>query len=120
MSKKRTMRKDRVASFVRLLVLSCVLCITFVTLLSQQKRLFYLNDEQKLLEAKLDQLKLEEEKRKRLLDFTQTDAYIEQFARDKLGLVKKDDIKFVAPTPTAAPVAVTNNPSVNTQETPLP
>lgn len=116
MSKKRTMRKGRIASFVRLLVLGGVLCITLVTFLGQQKQLTDLNKEHKLLEEKLAQLKLEEEKRKRLLDFTQTNEYKERFARDKLGLVKKDDIKFVAPTPTPAPVTPVENPPTNTQE----
>ena len=46
------------------------------------------------LQAQLDALRVEEERLERMLEYMQTDDYLLQYAREKLGYVFPDDIKF--------------------------
>ena len=84
--------------------------------LSQQTKLTSISEEKARLQTKLDGYKIEEERLERMLEYMQTDEYLIQYAREKLGYVFPDDIKFIddgaaiAPTPT--PFGVTDDPNL--------
>lgn len=91
--------------------------------LSQQTKLESIADEKLILQAQLDQFKVEEERLERMLEYMQTTDYMIQYAREKLGYVFEDDWKFyddtaaqeVAPkfaeTPTPVPALTTPAPT---------
>ncbi len=62
--------------------------------LSQQTKLTSIADEKKTLQTKLDQMKVDEERLERMLEYMQTTDYKIQYAREKLGYVFQDDWKF--------------------------
>ena len=62
--------------------------------LSQQTKLTSIADEKVTLQTQLDQLKVEEERLERMLEYMQTDEYLRQYAREKLGYVYPSDYKF--------------------------
>ena len=90
--------------------------------LSQQTKLSSIAAEKTTLQARLDELKIEQERLERMLEYMQTDEYLQQYAREKLGYVFPDDTKFyddatstapaTPPTPTPLPFGVTDDPSL--------
>lgn len=62
--------------------------------LSQQTQLKTIAEEKVELQADLDDLKVEEERLERMLEYMQTTDYLIQYAREKLGYVFSDDWKF--------------------------
>jgi cell division protein FtsB len=62
--------------------------------LSQQTQLRTIAEEKVALQADLDDLKVEEERLERMLEYMQTTDYLIQYAREKLGYVFTDDWKF--------------------------
>lgn len=86
--------------------------------LSQQTKLTTISEEKDTLQTQLDSVKVEEERLDRMLEYMQTDEYLIQYAREKLGYVFPDDIKFIddgsgaAATPTPAPFGVTDDPNL--------
>lgn len=92
--------------------------------LSQQTKLQSIAEEKVTLQSKLDGLKIEQERLERMLEYMQTDEYLRQYAREKLGYVFPDDTKFIddaasadpseaaAPSPTPLPFGVTDDPSL--------
>ncbi len=78
------------------IVLACIVLAGFIVgiILSQQGKLNAIKDEQKQLQAELDALKVEEQRLNQMLDYVQTDGYLLQYAREKLGYTLPDDIKF--------------------------
>ena len=62
--------------------------------LSQQTKLTAITEETAALQQQLDALKVEEERLERMLEYMQTDEYLLQYAREKLGYVFPNDIKF--------------------------
>lgn len=91
--------------------------------LSQQTKLESIAEEKAVLQSELDQLKVEEERLERMLEYMQTTDYMIQYAREKLGYVFEDDWKFyddsatsevtpkLAETPAPAPALTTPNPT---------
>lgn len=65
--------------------------------LSQQTTLASIETEKTELQAELDALRVEEERLERMLEYMQTDEYLMQYAREKLGYVFEDDYKFYTP-----------------------
>ena len=61
--------------------------------LSQQTTLATIAEDTEKLESELDALEVEEERLERMLEYMQTDEYLLQYAREKLGYVFQDDIK---------------------------
>jgi len=53
-----------------------------------------ITEETALLQTELDKLKVEQERLERMLEYMQTDDYLLQYAREKLGYVFPNDIKF--------------------------
>lgn len=62
--------------------------------LSQQTKLKSIQNDKLALQADLDALSVEEERLERMLEYMQTDEYKLQYAREKLGYVFPDDVKF--------------------------
>lgn len=91
-TKKKSIFKFR-PSYVLLAFL-----LTFFVLggvyLSQQTTLTSIAEEKVRLQAELDAVRVEEERLERMLEYMQTDEYLLQYAREKLGYVLPDDIKF--------------------------
>lgn len=69
-------------------------CILGGIYLSQQTKMTTIEEETAALQAQLDALRVEEERLERMLEYMQTDDYLLQYAREKLGYVYPDDIKF--------------------------
>lgn len=65
--------------------------------LSQQTTLTSIAEQKSELQLKLDAVKVEQERLERMLEYMKTDEYLMQYAREKLGYVFPDDIKFYAP-----------------------
>ena len=65
--------------------------------LSQQTTLASIAEEKATLQEELDGLKVTQERLERMLEYMQTDEYLMQYAREKLGYVFSDDIKFYDP-----------------------
>ncbi|MDL2258627.1 cell division protein FtsL [Eubacteriales bacterium OttesenSCG-928-K08] len=61
---------------------------------AQQKKLDEILLEQQALEVQYEQLLLEEQRLTHMVDYSKTDDYLEQLAREKLGYVSPDDYKF--------------------------
>lgn len=62
--------------------------------LSQQTKLTSIAEEKSVLQTQLDGLTVEKERLERMLEYMQTNEYLLQYAREKLGYVYKDDLKF--------------------------
>lgn len=69
-------------------------CILGGIYLSQQTTMTTIAENTAALQAQLDALRVEEERLERMLEYMQTDDYLLQYAREKLGYVFPDDIKF--------------------------
>jgi cell division protein FtsB len=82
--------KPRHILLVSMIVLIGIACLA----IPQQQKLAQINTEKQILEQKLAQLELEEQLLMRMIEYAHTDEYIEQIAREKLGYVWPDDIKF--------------------------
>ena len=65
--------------------------------LSQQTTLTSIAEQKAELQLRLDAVKVEQERLERMLEYMKTDEYLMQYAREKLGYVFPDDIKFYAP-----------------------
>ena len=95
--KKRTSRRKRISRFTvfGIIVLSVVICGTmaykYSVLKTQEKeysrQLAGLKKEKKEADKRAEELKEYEE-------YVKTDEYVEEVAREKLGLVYKDEIIF--------------------------
>ena len=79
--------------YIVLFLLFC-LCITGGIYLSQQTKLESIEAEKAELQNELDSLKVEQERLERMLEYMNTDDYLLQYAREKLGFVFPNDIKF--------------------------
>ena len=92
------MQKNKQITWLRPghIFLACAICLAlvFVLIYSQQEKLAEVRAEQERLQAQHDQLLLEEQMLERMIEFANTDDYIEQIAREKLGYVWPNDYKF--------------------------
>lgn len=81
---------------VRYVILAFLLgfCVLGGIYLSQQTTMTTIVEETAALQAQLDALRVEEERLERMLEYMKTDDYLLQYAREKLGYVFPDDIKF--------------------------
>ncbi len=67
--------------------------------ISQTDKLKEITRQQQELTVSYEQLQLEEQRLSRMLEYAQTDEYLEQYAREKLGYVGPDDYKFYRDAP---------------------
>ena len=99
----RKLRKKRRSISFRLrpvhlfLIFILLLFILGGVYLSQQTTMSSSEDEKEEKQSILDGLKVDEERLERMLEYMQTDQYMMQYAREKLGYVFDDDIKFYDP-----------------------
>jgi len=94
MAKKKRKQFHIKAGYVMLAFL-LAFCILGGIYLSQETRLTAIAEEKDALQGELDSLKVEEERLSRMLEYMQTNDYLLQYAREKLGYVYPDDYKFV-------------------------
>ena len=73
--------------------LAAVLALSGI-LLSQKNKMDEIIQEQAALDEKYAALQAEEQRVGRMIEYVQTDEYLIQYAREKLGYVFSDDIKF--------------------------
>ena len=91
MAKKRRFKLKAGYIMLAFLLAFCVLGGIY---LSQQTRLDSIADEKDSLQSQLDRLKVEEERLSRMLEYMQPNDYLLQYAREKLGYVYPNDLKF--------------------------
>ncbi|WAM32060.1 FtsB family cell division protein [Caldicellulosiruptor naganoensis] len=82
----------------RLFVLAFVIFFSIysvTTIVKQQMILKQVKAQQKEVIQQIEKIKKENEYLKRLAQYVQTEEYIQQVAREKLGLVGKNEIVFI-------------------------
>ena len=94
MAKKKKKKFQLRAGYIILAFLLLV-CILGGVYLSQETRIETIANEKATLQSELDKLKVEEERLERTLEYMGTNDYLLQYAREKLGYVYSNDIKFV-------------------------
>lgn len=77
-------------------MLLTLLCLIFAVavFLSQNSKLYEIAAQQSELEAEYAALQAEEQRLEYMIEYAKSDEYRVQYAREKLGLVLPDDIKF--------------------------
>lgn len=77
-----------------ILIFLLAFCVMGGIYLSQQTKLDSIEQKKTDLQAELDAYKVEQERLESMLEYMQTDTYLEQYAREKLGYVYPTDTKF--------------------------
>ena len=100
MATKRPKKKSGLTIRPRYILLFFLLmfCILGGIYLSQQTKLSSIAEEKATLQTQLDALTVEQERLERMLEYMQTNDYLLQYAREKLGYVFPDDWKFYEDT----------------------
>ncbi len=92
-------RVDKMKAFLKKLLSTLIMtavCVYFAyVLIGQEIQLQKLNDEIDLYQAKLDEANMKTEELKATKSIINTDEYIENYAREKLGLVMPYETIFV-------------------------
>ena len=94
MEKKARKAHRRFRPRYMVLLMLFAVCLLLGVYISQQSKLQEIREEQAGLQAQLDQLTTEKQRSERMLEYVQTDEYMEQYIREKLNLVLPDDILF--------------------------
>ena len=83
------------------ILLGCCLVLLGLSFvyLSQSAKLNEIDKEKAQLNESFEAMLLEEQRLNGMLGYVQTDAYMMQYAREKLGYVSPDDYKFYRDTP---------------------
>lgn len=87
-------RKFRITpKFIALLAMLCVVfaCAIFV---SQEQKLNEIAEQKAALQAEYEALQNEEQRLQYMIEYAKSEEYLIQYAREKLGFVLPDDIKF--------------------------
>lgn len=88
--KSRKLNKTRLAFFAGAL-LAVALGLVF---LSQERKLEAIRQEQQALGEEYAALQAEKQRIEYMIEYAQSEEYLLQYAREKLGYVKPGDIKF--------------------------
>lgn len=91
---KKGAKKHRVtAKFLAIIgvVAACFIC---AIVLMQESKLAQIRMERAKLEAEFQLLQNEEQRVENMLKYVHSEEYLLQYAREKLGFVKPEDIKF--------------------------
>lgn len=85
----------------RHILLGCfvVMSLLLTMLISQSNKLKEITREQQSLTAAYESLLLEEQRLSSMLEYSKTDEYLVQCAREKLGYVGPEDYKFYRDEP---------------------
>ena len=97
LKKKRRSISFRLRPVHLFLIFILLLFVLGGVYLSQQTTMASIEQEKAEKQSVLDGLKVDEERLERMLEYMQTDQYMMQYAREKLGYVFDDDIKFYNP-----------------------
>lgn len=92
-----TKKRKKVFTVRPLYVILFFLMVFFVlggVYLSQQTKLSSISEQKAVLQGELDALSVEQERLERMLEYMQTNDYLLQYAREKLGYVFPADFKF--------------------------
>ena len=90
-------KKNHIVTVRPLYVILFFLLMFFVlggVYLSQRTKLSSIADEKAVLQKQLDGLTVERDRLERMLEYMQTNDYLLQYAREKLGYVYPGDYKF--------------------------
>ena len=118
-------RKQKIFTVRPLYIILFFLLVFFVlagVYLSQQTKLTSIEDEKSTLQNQLNALTVEQERLERMLEYMQTNDYLLQYAREKLGYVYPGDFKFYDESTTnsvSSGTAIISN-TVQPYETPVP
>ena len=77
-----------------LIVVVVLLAITGAVLFSQEQKLSAIDAQKQVLTDEYDDLLNEKQRLEYMIEYSKTDEYLIQYAREKLGFVAPDDIKF--------------------------
>lgn len=80
---------------VLIIFMSVFLLYFGYTMVTQQIKLLELNKEKKAYEEQIEKRKMEIDSLKKQLEEVQSPAYIEKIAREKLKMVRPDEIIFI-------------------------
>lgn len=88
--------KRRFKATPRFVALVMLVCFVFVcaAYLSQQEKLGEVRVREAELQSRYAELQAEEQRLEYMIEYAKSDEYRIQYAREKLGLVLPDDIKF--------------------------
>ena len=89
MKSRRKIKIGRMMVTLLFLATVTVCCLNYY---QQELRLRAINREKEELIRRRDELMIEESRLKRLLEYTKTDNYVEQYVRDRLGWIKDGEI----------------------------
>lgn len=87
--------KDFLRKLCSTLIITVLVLYAFYVLIDQQKQFKHLDEETYKYQALLDEAKMKNEELKQVKSKINTDEYIEEYAREKLGLVMPYEIIFV-------------------------
>lgn len=73
--------------------LFCAVAFVMV-FVGQENKLAAIEEEQQSLSQEYEALELEKQRIEYMIEYAQSEEYILQYAREKLGFVKPDDIQF--------------------------
>jgi cell division protein FtsB len=88
--------KRRFKATPRFVALVMLVCFAFAcaAYLSQQEKLGEVRTKEAELQSRYAELQAEEQRLEYMIEYAKSDEYRIQYAREKLGLVLPDDIKF--------------------------
>ena len=88
--------KRKLKATPRFIMLLTLICLIFAgaVILSQQVKLNEIAAKQAALDEQYAALQAEEQRLEYMIEYAKSDEYRVQYAREKLGLVLPDDIKF--------------------------
>ncbi len=86
--------QNRLSMILAVLVMLVILVVVAIRSFSLQKKLDEYNAKKDELTSQIAQEEKRTEEIEKYGKYTQTDEYVEEVARDKLGLVKDDEIIF--------------------------
>lgn len=90
------MNFSKIIKRIGIFIFLMIFCIYSITAFVKQQIIIHQVKEQQLeVMAQIQKVKEENERLKRLAQYVQTKEYIQKVAREKLGLVGKDEIVFI-------------------------
>lgn len=88
--KSKQLNKTRLAFFTGAILVA----VLAMVLVSQERKLADIRQEQQVLAEEHAALQLEKQRIEYMIEYAQSEEYLLQYAREKLGYVKPGDIKF--------------------------
>lgn len=89
------MAKYRMKPRLKVFILLMIVLAVVSTLITQELELNRLNKDKAEIISKIDELKDDNEYIQQQIDAADTDEFVENVAREKLGMVKQGEIKYM-------------------------